>query len=395
MDSARHSSGHGHAAATAEIAGLFYDAALDPPRWRDALSALAAGLGGNAAAIDAGPAGAAPFITASAGIDPAAVDAYRAHYGALDPMVGAVAARGVGWERPVASHDVMPGGIERTEFHADWALPNGFDDYLCLSLLPAGAAHYATIGVARPLGAPRFEHEERSALVRLAPHLRRAVEVHRRLLGTAALPAGPLADALDRFAAGIVLADARGMMVWANRAALALLAAADGVALGRRSTLVAADPGTTAALLRLVAATAAGSGGALALPRPSAQPPLAVLAVPLSDRLLAERLAPLPVVPWPRALLLLLDPTREAAAPGVLERRLQALYGLTAAEAKVAARAARGEGLPAVAQALGVAPTTARTLAQRAFGKVGVRGQADLARLVAHLDAVGPGGRGG
>src|SRR3954469_22422963 len=110
---------------------------------------------------------------------------------------------------------------------------------------------------------------------------------------------------------------------------------------GRRSR-----PAATAALLRLGASAAAGTGGALALPRPSGLPALAASAVPLSGRAVEERLGPLPVVAWPRALLLLVDPAREPGA-GTSERRLRALYGLTAAEAAVAAWAARGEGLPA------------------------------------------------
>jgi DNA-binding CsgD family transcriptional regulator len=183
---------------------------------------------------------------------------------------------------------------------------------------------------------------------------------------------GPLAEALDQLAAGVVLADAGGAVVWANRAAVALLGAADGITLGRRDALAAATPSATAALLGLVASAALGTGGALALPRPSGRPTLAASAVPLSGRVAEERLGPLPVVAWPRVLLLLVDPTREPEA-GAVERQLRALYGLTGAEAAVAARASRGEGLPAVAEALGVALNTVRAqrLRQGGAGPVG------------------------
>src|SRR5687767_10694697 len=78
--------------------------------------------------------------------------------------------------------------------------------------------------------------------------------------------------------------DARGDMVWANRSATVLLGAADGLSLGCRGAFIAATPDATAALLQLVMAAAAGSGGTLALPRPSTLPSIAVLAVPLSER---------------------------------------------------------------------------------------------------------------
>ncbi|MBD0270407.1 MAG: helix-turn-helix transcriptional regulator, partial [Acetobacteraceae bacterium] len=60
-------------------------------------------------------------------------------------------------------------------------------------------------------------------------------------------------------------------------------------------------------------------------------------------------------------------------------------YGLTEAEARVAAGAARGVGLPEVAQSLGLSVATARSHAQRVFSKAGVRGQAELARQVERL----------
>jgi DNA-binding CsgD family transcriptional regulator len=84
-------------------------------------------------------------------------------------------------------------------------------------------------------------------------------------------------------------------------------------------------------------------------------------------------------------LLLLSDPERGAVPDAALQRRLRAIYGLTAAEATVAARVAGGAGLPEVARSLGLAVATARTHAQRVFSKAGVRGQAELARQVERL----------
>lgn len=64
---------------------------------------------------------------------------------------------------------------------------------------------------------------------------------------------------------------------------------------------------------------------------------------------------------------------------------LAAWFGLTPAEAAVARRAARGEGLRAIALALGIQHSTARSHLNRVFQKAGVRRQAELAWLVAHL----------
>ncbi len=203
----------------------------------------------------------------------------------------------------------------------------------------------------------------------------------RTLYSAEAVPAEPLAWALDRLAAGVALLDAGCALVWANRPAKLALRNGDGLSLDRNGVLRAASPGTTEALRRLVRVAAAGAEGALPVPRPSGRAALALHAAPLPAR---ERV--LPAEPRrPSVLLLLSDPERGAATDAALQGRLRAIYGLTAAEATVAARAARGAGLPEVARSLGLAVATARTHAQRVFSKAGVRGQAELARQVERL----------
>jgi DNA-binding CsgD family transcriptional regulator len=64
---------------------------------------------------------------------------------------------------------------------------------------------------------------------------------------------------------------------------------------------------------------------------------------------------------------------------------LRTAFGLTEAEAAVAQRIARGEGLPVVAAALGVSPSTARTHLKHTFDKTGTHRQAELAALLARL----------
>lgn len=363
----------------APVIPLIYEAALAPERWPAVLAALARSFGGSAAGLRAATAGAAPSITSSHGVEPGAIRSYDALWGALDPVTAAAGA-GAAWGRPATARQAAGTALEGTPFFAGWMRPNGIDDDLCLSLLPPELPHRAVLGIARPPRRPRFGATEATALARLAPHLRRAVEVHRRL--AAPLAAGPMAAALDRLAHAIVLADAGGAMAWANRAALALLAEADGIGLDRHGRLRAAMPQTAEALHRALALALAGEGAALPLPRPSGRPPLALLVLPLPPQALPS--AVLPTAPAARLMLLLTDPA-QGAPDATLERRLRALWGLTAAEAMVAAQTAHGAGLPEVAQTLGLAVTTARTHAQRVFAKAGLRGQAELARQVERL----------
>lgn len=361
----------------APVIPLVYEAALAPDAWPMVLTALAEALGGSAAGLRVAATGAAPGIVAAHGIGPGAVRSYNAVWGALDPVT---AAAGAAWHGPTTARQAAGPTLEQTEFFAGWMRPNGIDDDLCLSLLPPAAPHRAVLGIARPPHRPRFGAREAAALARLAPHLRRAMEVHRHLAAPPA--AGPLAAVLDRLAAGLVLADGTGALAWANRAGLALLDAADGIALDRHGRLRAATAAAGEALHRALALALAGEGAALPLPRPSGGAPLALLAMPLPPQAAPQGV--LPASPGAQVMLLLTDPAQ--GAPGAsLERRLRSLWGLTSAEAMVAARAAHGAGLPEVAQAMGLGVTTARTHAQRVFAKAGLRGQAELARQVARL----------
>lgn len=360
-----------------------YGAALAPEHWPHVLAVLAAELGASAATLHAGTDRGPLGITAAFGISRAAVLDYGDRYGTRDP-IAATAANGTAWPARITAREADDVGRGCSGFLAGWMRPNGFDDALCLGLLPPGGMHRAVLAVFRPLRARRFGSADASALARLAPHLRRAVELRRRLSAAEATQAVPLADALDRLAAGVALLDGRCRLAWANRPARRLLRDGDGLSLDRDGALRAATPATTATLRRLVAAAAAANvEGALPVPRPFGRTALALHVAPLPADA-PERGTTSPAAGRPCALLLVSDP--EGTVPdAALRRRLRAIWGLTAAEAVVAASAARGAGLPEVARSLNVAVATVRSHAQRVFDKAGVRGQAELARQVERL----------
>ncbi|HEX6013315.1 MAG TPA: helix-turn-helix transcriptional regulator [Geminicoccaceae bacterium] len=89
--------------------------------------------------------------------------------------------------------------------------------------------------------------------------------------------------------------------------------------------------------------------------------------------------------------MLVADPEAAAPAPGA---PLRELYGLTGAEARVAAALLDHERLANVAAALRVSLATVRTLLQRAFEKTDTHRQADLVRLMlAHRSPALPTGQ--
>jgi DNA-binding CsgD family transcriptional regulator len=75
--------------------------------------------------------------------------------------------------------------------------------------------------------------------------------------------------------------------------------------------------------------------------------------------------------------------SRSPLRPG--SRQLCAAFGLTAAEAKLAARLASGLGIDAAAASLGVSRETSRSQLKGVFAKTNTRRQAELAGLLARL----------
>jgi len=276
-------------------------------------------------------------------------------------------------------------------FYQNWVRPSGFAEGLVSALSPIGP-DVIVLTLMRERGLAPRPFTEGAALSRFAalvPHFGRAAAIQRRLTRAEALPQGATAAALQALSVPTLLLDSRGRALWANEAAENLLCSCDGLRSARDRGLLGASATDNAKLHKLLADAVAGIGGSAALRRPSGAPSLLALALP-------SGVSP---DPWrsavvstetPRIVLFVIDPTaplarRNDTAPAA---RLRALFGLTAAEAATALEAAGGEGFPAVAQALGVAPGTVRSHAKAVFAKMNVRGQADLARLLSRLGLI-------
>ena len=83
-----------------------------------------------------------------------------------------------------------------------------------------------------------------------------------------------------------------------------------------------------------------------------------------------------------RAFIVLVDPEERRRPP---EATLRDVFGLTIAEARLAARLACGEALETIADDLNITKETARFHLKRIFAKTGVRRQAELVALFARL----------
>jgi DNA-binding CsgD family transcriptional regulator len=128
----------------------------------------------------------------------------------------------------------------------------------------------------------------------------------------------------------------------------------------------------------ITAAVCEGAQGLLALERGVESRRLLLIAMPLKPVGAPDLEAggsPL----FACGVLFVNDPDQTAAPTPESLRRA---FGLTHREAQTAIAVARGQGLKAAAESMGVALTTARSHLQQAFEKTGTSQQAELAALV-------------
>lgn len=187
-----------------------------------------------------------------------------------------------------------------------------------------------------------FDDDDSALLYALLPHLRRAVEIHRRL-DQVTFERDSAAGMLDRLAVGTILTNRDGEVILVNRAAAMIIDALDGLRI-KRHQLTAERHGETVALAALIAQAAqisngegTGAGGrTLTLSRPSGLRPLELLVSPFPARDRRQLSLSQPAA----VAVFVTDPEQRPLVP---EEMLRALYHLDTSRsgARIAAGAWR------------------------------------------------------
>ena len=257
--------------------------------------------------------------------------------------------------------------FRRTPFFHEAVRP--FDDDTARAMGGLWRTHGGYMSVAVHLGSGRrgFAAADVAAMNEMLPHVRRMLELRRRL-GAAEARAVLSESALDGQADAVFVVDAQGRPQLMNCRAKALLDGGDGLVMTRvgLGAVRAGECRTLALAIARACARQDGHGGALRVSRQRG-PPLRVLVSPLSCGQLTH------------ALLLVNDPARidqEAVA------KLRAFYGLSEAEAETAVALSRGLTPHNVAAMRGVSMPTVRTQIRHALSKTEARGIAELVGLI-------------
>jgi DNA-binding CsgD family transcriptional regulator/PAS domain-containing protein len=355
------------------VSGI-YAAAVTPEHWEGAIREIHRtldGIGGALVMAD----GAVWSIQDS--ILPAgAARSYAEHYCRLDFVLAAVENGPVGAVR-TGTELISP--IRNSEFYADWLRPFEMEDGL-LVRLTSGRRPTCFI-VNAPRGSESLETPEHMKLMSgLVPHLQQALRTHNKLAALADNNV-ELAGALEVVRHGIIIVAGEHLVINLNSAAERILRAEDGLCMrsGRiATTSTPAEHELHCAIQNALAGepSTVRTGRSLTCFRPSGKRPYVIHVLPSHRRNADEPLR------QPMALVLIIDPEDEPEPAVALLRRL---YGLTAAEAEVAVRVARGGELKEISDELSVSITTVRKHLQHVYDKTDTHRQAELVRLLLTL----------
>ncbi|MCV7132304.1 helix-turn-helix transcriptional regulator [Mycobacterium hodleri] len=351
------------------LVSAIHDAAVTPDHWNDAMAAVRASMGGvSAAALVI--AGNGSRDIKSANLAPEARDTYLEYYRECDYVLDAVEHGPVGATHTgVALIALNP----RSEFNCDWMRPHHMDDGLFVRL--TDGPQPTCFLVASPKQDDPFASPERVDLVNaLVPHLQQALRTQEYLTGLVH-SAQDAAEAVDGMRHGVFVVGPSSAVTYANRAAEAIVAVGDGPVV-RWGRIGLGLPSVDARLQRCIADALGGNdsqarhGNSLLCPRTELRP-YVIHVVPFTSVPPDRR--------QPRALVIVVDPERQAEPHRDMLIRL---FGLTRAEAEVALRVLRGDGLRPISDELTLSLATVKTHLQRVFAKTGTHRQAELVRLL-------------
>jgi len=361
------------------LAEQFYEGVLAEDGWQAPLQGVARIMGSPQAVIIARDTASNRLQICDSFNVPAEVQAeYNAYYHQYDlalPVIDQVALGQWYHDR----RDVGEEAMRRSEFYQDFVRRHGYASIACNRLLVDGSVE-SNLSVQRMLDQPDYTEHEMARLAPLVPHLQRAVRI-RTHLQQMAVRAGVAERAIDLLRIPLVVADEAGRVLMVNSEADAVLARRAELAVrGGRLRTRDADSGKLDGLLRRACGVrGAAIAGGMQLWSPG-QGKLQLVVTPLPARVKA-------FYTWARPLaLLLLHDTAQPATGG--EALLHSLYGLTAAEARVAMAIAGGATPAEAAAQLGIAVPTVRTHLKAVFLKTATERQAELVRTLSALLAV-------
>lgn len=351
----------------------FYEAALEPERWRDMLIRAGQAIGATGATVFWVNGSGTSLLRAEGwNMDPEALALYESYYITICPRMRMSGRLGAGDVFDDLAVRRAPTAKDREYY--EFADRYGYDFARILL-----AEHSPDLRIGFNFYGPIREDsrdEEQALLHALAPHARRAAHLTLRVAEVA--ERAEFGDALFEHSGAMMVIDGAARLLRLNARAEAVLGSRDGLRVVK-GHLQAMTPADDARLSSEVAAALAGGAarqpppeGFALVTRPSGRPAWAVSAIPLPRHGsgLAQSAG--------RALLSIAE-----TVPRVSPARLRRGFGLSSAEAEVAAALAGGMSLEGIAAARRASVGTVRAQVKAVFAKLEVSTQAQLVGRVA------------
>lgn len=280
----------------------------------------------------------------------------------------------------------------RSEYYCDFARHHERRHLLAGMI---GVNEVIPFGLFRADDAEPFGEAERRRLRALLPHLQRALELRARL-GQESQANWATRAALEALPVGVAIVDAGLRIHFMNRASQRDLAHPDaglralrsGPHAGSGVYLAAQAKDEAASLRRLVAsATSGGGGGSMRIVNRDMSA-RAVLVSPAPQDLSTDQVLVNESDPAEKFAIIVIRDLERAAPPSI--ETLCEVFGLSRAEADVAATLAGGASAEDVAQQRNVSLATVRSQIRSILGKSGSENLRDFERSMASLAAIAP-----
>ncbi|MBI5275501.1 MAG: helix-turn-helix transcriptional regulator [Burkholderiales bacterium] len=361
------------------LAARFYEAALEPDRWKEGLEALVAFAGVRGASFSfADLARPANAMMQTVGQPAEAVEAYHRHYQQLDPLLKlGPRLLAVEW---ISDWEVLGPEYGKSDYYNEFMRP--FDNHAVLvSAVWREGTDAALVALQRSHSQGAFPRRPGDQLAALIPHLRRAARLHFSVAHLRAA-ADIASEALHRVGVPLLVVEANGRVVIANAAAQHLCGASKLLRVRHHQLVAVYQDAVLQQAIRDAAAPGRTRPAWLRLGSTAGEDALLLVVAPLA--------ATSPYnASWQRPLVVIMA-SRNGSSGRQVDAVLAGLFGLTAAEARVASSVAHGLSPAEIAERYGVAVQTVRKQLKAIYSKMGVRRQSELSSLLARLNTILP-----
>jgi DNA-binding CsgD family transcriptional regulator len=364
-----------------DLIGAIYDAALNPQLWPETLAGIRKAVGGDVSVLFSRDSSLSMNYCEASAIDgwsPDMLAPYYEHFGSIDTRTPFVASTPTG---AVYADDrqMSFAAVEKSEIYQDFFRPLGLGYGLATPLFRTGGRH-GLISIHRKVCSGNFTPESISLLEKLAPHVVRSLQINRQMQRAREAALG-LQVTLDHFPLAVLLVDERCCVRHMNAKAEQMLRETNSPFGVVKSVLVGNTIRSSEDMRRQIryaftTATDLSSNptNLLLLQRPDGSVGASAMIVPVRNcvdlAVMSERLV----------AIFISDPSKSHQIDSEL---LIQQFGLTTAEASLAAELAAGANLAEVADVRSVSIETVRSLLKRAMAKTSTHSQGQLIAKIA------------